>query len=576
MIEALVHAFAPASQRLVAGAAPPAVLGRQLPRLAVQALNADGDRGLRFFPLIGQREGERRFVELDGLLPVEQLLALHGDQVAPRFVVDGCVEDASLRLRIVRVEGQRVVFNEQVPLDHAAPLPALSRLLFELMSVLGWQGAPPVPTRLQDGVLAWFLCARDHLLCVEAGVPVEDPSALLIAGERLVERAPDDPDVQRLLLDLGGRLLADEQAATRVEQMFGALAEGMLRRAAPEAARSGGAVLQQAAALLTGHGREQAADGLLRKAVEIEPGHAEIACRVARRELMEGRPEDARRVLETALNEGGRDPLALAQLSVVCERLGDTDARRRCVEELLQRPTDNVIVTRIAVAYLLDTDQLTRALQVIDAVLASQPEHAGLWLDRGRVLLLQEEPEAAREALQRGLDHASDANTRRDLERHLALVASDNALATAHRVDRALRDGDAEGALQLARALVRRSPQLADGWLLIGIARQRLDQPRRAERALRKALYIDPDMGEVRNRLGILLVARRRYAEGFEHLRRAVGLLPNEASVWLHYAQACHFVGREDEGRDALARAVQCGAEHGAVAAVRDAFFPGS
>ena len=60
----------------VVGAASYGVLARQIPRLAVSLLNGEGDRGIRFFPLIGPLEGRRQFFSVSHMLSPEKLVAL--------------------------------------------------------------------------------------------------------------------------------------------------------------------------------------------------------------------------------------------------------------------------------------------------------------------------------------------------------------------------------------------------------------------------------------------------------------------------------------------------------------------
>jgi Flp pilus assembly protein TadD len=121
--------------------------------------------------------------------------------------------------------------------------------------------------------------------------------------------------------------------------------------------------------------------------------------------------------------------------------------------------------------------------------------------------------------------------------------------------------------------VARRGRHVADALLLVGIVRQRLGQDRRAERALTRALQLDPDLAEASNRLGILLVSRGQVAEGHARLVRAHELEPKDAAVLLHLAQACVLLGRTADGERHLAAAERNGASPELLTAVRREFF---
>ena len=108
---------------------------------------------------------------------------------------------------------------------------------------------------------------------------------------------------------------------------------------------------------------------------------------------------------------------------------------------------------------------------------------------------------------------------------------------------------------------------------MLGTLHHRLSNHRRAERALTRALDLEPRLGEAHDRLGILLVRRGRYRAGYGHLIKAVGELPEDPAPRIHLAQACHFLGWQEEGQSSLDEALRLGGDAELVARVRERFF---
>ena len=154
----------------VPGAAPYGVLSRQLPRLLVNRLNGDSDRGVRFFPFVGSDLGERRFLRLTGMLSLERLCALLDKMPVPPLLVDGEIGLGSLHLRVQDTRTGRPVFDESLCFEPGDPQPVLRRALFEITGALGWKGELPALPDLQGEALASFLCAHDELLSLEVNL----------------------------------------------------------------------------------------------------------------------------------------------------------------------------------------------------------------------------------------------------------------------------------------------------------------------------------------------------------------------------------------------------------------------
>lgn len=567
MTVAIVYAFSVApGLPPVVGAPGHAVLARQLPRLAVSGLNGEVDRGVRFFPLLARSNDERRYLEPTDLLAPERILGMHGQGPGVRMVVDGRIDKDSVAVRIHDVSSGSKAYDNSLAFDPRDPLPVVRHVMFELSSALGWTGSLPQLPDLSGAALAHFLVAKDDLLGLEAGMRREDETSWLRAVARAQEHAPGSTAVQDLLLDLcRHRLVAGAQGPEVAPLLLAA------------AAQAGSPAFSGAVATtlrLAGCHRQSAR--ILEGLAVGPPVDEELALEVSALLFRQQRYDEARRHLEAALALGMRGPQVLAQLLVLYQRLGQAQPRIALVDELAAMPALPPAAARIACAELVTADRLDAALAVIDRSLAAHPEDAALWLELARVRIHLGLPAGALSALETVLRCRPSATLIAEVARLRALNSQPAALAAMRAIDDACGRGELGEAIARARQLVRDHPTLAEAWLFLGVVRQRLDQPRRAIRALRRALALEPGLGEAHNRLGILLVARGRYRAGLAHLERAVTRLPNEAGPQVHLAQACFHLGRRDAAQQALAEATRLGASPALVAAVRRAFDAGS
>ena len=75
-----------------------------------------------------------------------------------------------------------------------------------------------------------------------------------------------------------------------------------------------------------------------------------------------------------------------------------------------------------------------------------------------------------------------------------------------------------------------------------------------AERALRRALALDPRHRDARTNLGRLLARQRRWEDGVSSLSEGVRLHPYDVDLPFALALAEHRAGRSDEARRQLER----------------------
>ena len=543
----------------VVGAAPYEVLGRQLPRQLVQMLNAGADRGARFLPYLTSTNGQRMFLRVRELLPLETLASLH-QRGEVELLVDGLVTANAIRLRAHDGKTQRPRLDIEIPFHPSRAAESLLRMWFELTGALGWSEKPqPLPVSGQ--ALSWWLVAKDELLALEAGMAAPADTDVLRAARECAAVADVTP-VHDVAFETAVALL---RAGKRREQVVELLRQIGLQTQSVAAMRRASALLQAA-------GDERSAAEALTRAVQQERAPADIE-NSASLWFRTGELQRAREVLHEAHAAGQLGSSGLAQLAAVADRMGDAALRDRITDELAASPELSAPAARLVGSFLIERDRTQEAHAVLERAAHAYPQDAGLWLDLGRACLMLDRQEDARNALQAAATNAGAGESRRDIERLLRLSKVPGLFAGMRNVDTLLAKGDARWALRQAREIVRRSEHAAEAWLFLGVVRQKLRQERRAESALRQAIALDEGLAEAHNRLGILLVGRGEVEQGHEHLQRAVQLAPTDPSPQLHLAQACVLLGRRADAETHLRNAQQLGARPEMLDAVRRAFF---
>ncbi|HLQ39014.1 MAG TPA: hypothetical protein VK348_14485 [Planctomycetota bacterium] len=545
----------------VIGAAPYDVLARQLPRMLVASLNGGSDRGVRFFPFLGNDSGRRTFLQLRDCLAPETLGSLHRlGEVG--CLVDGRIHGDGLRLRIVDGSTLRPRFEADLPFDPRRPLESLVRAQFEVMGALGWGGRPGSGTTLSGEALAWLLIAKDELLALEANL-LPGGGDPLRAIHACCAAAPGDEQVQAVAIDLCAQLLRHAGDRQPIARLLGELVPHLV---------DDGLRLRTAELLLAGDAAGAAAT-LYAQVALAAPGATAVVDKAAALLFRQRRLQEARTVLRAAHAAGAAGEAAVAQLLAIEDQLGDHAAGDALIEHLLHAGVTAPAVARVLAGFLLARTRATEALRVIDTVLVRHQQVGGLWLDRGRALLLLDRSDEARADLQRARQRGLVGDEQRDAQRLLRLCEVPGILSVMQAIEQAVRSGDRQGALRAARRMVRAAPASAETWLLLGTVRHRLQQLRRAERALRHALELQPGLAETHNRLGILLVARGQLQQGHDQLAAAMDLAPHDPAPRLHQAQACALLGRRAEGLQHLEAAARLGADPELLAAVRREFF---
>ena len=104
-------------------------------------------------------------------------------------------------------------------------------------------------------------------------------------------------------------------------------------------------------------------------------------------------------------------------------------------------------------------------------------------------------------------------------------------------------------ALAVALAAREGAPESARLLFLEGLVRSALGQAARAESPLRRALELDPDLGDAHSMLGSSLARQERPAEAILHFEKAIRLGSDSPTLRLGYAGALESLGRDEEAQ---------------------------
>ena len=94
-----------------------------------------------------------------------------------------------------------------------------------------------------------------------------------------------------------------------------------------------------------------------------------------------------------------------------------------------------------------------------------------------------------------------------------------------------LLQGDLKAAEETFLTVTRLDPGFADGWVNVARARVREGNTEGAQKVLRKALEVDPDLAKSHYFYGLTLKTQGKYDEALAHFRRALAQYPRDRVV---------------------------------------------
>lgn len=276
------------------------------------------------------------------------------------------------------------------------------------------------------------------------------------------------------------------------------LIRGVLAQASAEPAsfREGVALVHE--------GRLEEAEKAFLEALADSPAHAPSSVQLARIYSTWGRPNDARRALESGLEYRPDGVVLLNELGSLLLGEGEAASARAIFERAISVEPGNPRA-RLGLAQSLgETGDLPGALGALDGASALGVRHPGLEIYRASVLSRLGRPAEAVSVLERVLERNPEAP---EAERQLGLLA--------YTLNR-----DSEAFDFLTRALAR-NPEDAEARLTLGKLFFRRADYEGARRAFEVALEASPSSEEAHFYLGEIERASQRFEEAARHYQKS-------------------------------------------------------
>jgi len=274
--------------------------------------------------------------------------------------------------------------------------------------------------------------------------------------------------------------------------------------------------LQQAVALHQA-GRLPQAARLYRAILDADPNQFDALRLLALIDAVDGRPADARGLLDRALAQRPDSAAAHMDRASVCKALGEyEEALASCCRALALRP-DSPDLVNLQGAILLDLERYPEALVACETALALQPASAATNYNRGLALQLLQRPAEA-------LASYDDA-LRSEPAFPEALHNRGNVLHALGRYDEALASWD----LALAQ-----KPDFPQALHSRGLLLHELRRHDEALVAFDRAVALDPGFAAAFNDRGLTLNELLRHDEALASCEQALAIRPDYSEAFIN------------------------------------------
>jgi protein O-GlcNAc transferase len=259
-------------------------------------------------------------------------------------------------------------------------------------------------------------------------------------------------------------------------------------------------------------GKLDAAEGLLKQTVELQPGHIPALNLLSTYLAARGRLDEAQRYVRSALaayDEALQRTPSLAEAwfgrGQLLHQFGRHDEAIESFDRAIASRPDLIHVHLLRAKLLADLGRRDAALAGIDSLLQIKPAAGEAWIGRGNILF--------------------------ELKRYQqALEAYDRACAL--------------------------NSALPEGWLGRGNALNELGQYDNALAAYERALALNPRLAGALLGCGNVLNAFKRYDDALLAYDKALGVAPDLTEAWLNRGNLLNTVHRQDDALAAFERAL--------------------
>jgi len=322
--------------------------------------------------------------------------------------------------------------------------------------------------------------------------------------------------------------------------------------------------------------------GPLESALKLRPDLIQVRTLLADAYQAVGRSDDSTALFRDQIQKTPDSPQAYLLLGVVLRRQNKNDEARKAFEKTLELDPENAL----AIAQLADLELQARDFAAVhrraDAVLQKQPQSALAYYIHGRSYVMEKKFPAAEQALRKAIELNPNLAAPYDL-----LVS---VYVQTKRLPEALKELD---------IVLAKNPQYGPALLTSGIIYAQMGDFAKARDSYEKVLAVDPNFIPALNNLayvyseklsnldraaelarkahelypsepsvmdtyGWVLYRQGKYQEAAELLAQSAAQAPGNGEIQFHLGMANYMMGRSEDARAALEKAVASPGDFGA------------
>jgi tetratricopeptide (TPR) repeat protein len=308
--------------------------------------------------------------------------------------------------------------------------------------------------------------------------------------------------------------------------------------------------------------RLDAAEGLLKRAIQIAPTNALLWDALYSVNEKMGRPEDALRTLQQAVTECPDDPNLRVQLSRLLCSLHQPDAAVASVQSAVQRWPANAELHAALGFSLYNAGKNDQAVTELQEAIRLDSTLVEVRYNLAIGFLALGQRDAARTAAQKALEMRPDYT---DAMALLGVLA--------------LEDGDLAAAEPVVNRLYALQPDdpksqslFCGLQLLQGMEAERAGNLAEAEKSYRSGLAVVPTYGGLLRAEGLLAFREGHFPDAVANFRSYLQGHPEETRAYFMLGEALRKAGQVDEGRKVLQQGLNLEQQNGANIREIDAF----
>jgi tetratricopeptide (TPR) repeat protein len=314
--------------------------------------------------------------------------------------------------------------------------------------------------------------------------------------------------------------------------------------------------------------------GPLESALKLRPDLIPLKTLLADAYQQVGRSDDSTALFRDQVQRTPDSPQAYVLLGLVLRRQNKNDEARKAFEKALELDPDNALAIDQLADFDLQTKNFAAVHRRADAVLQKHPQSAPAYYIHGRSYVMENNFPAAEDALKRAME----------IDPNLAVVY--NLLVSIYVQTNRLPE-----ALKEVETVLAKKPNYTPALLTSGIIFTQMGDFAKARDSYEKALAVDPSSipalnnlayiyseklsnldraaelarkaheliptePSVADTLGWVLYRQGKYQEAVDLLAQSAAKAPENGEIQYHFGMANYMMGRSEEARAALEKAV--------------------